>query len=425
MRLNELSALEASRLIRKGEITSEALVDACLRRIGEREETVKAWEYLDPEKALEQARALDRSPNRGPLHGIPVGVKDIMDTADMPTAYGSSVYCGHRPKWDASCVALIRDAGGVVLGKTVTTEFAVYHPGKTANPHNPAHTPGGSSSGSAAAVADFMVPLALGTQTGGSIIRPASFCGVVGYKPTFGLINRAGVKPCAESLDTVGVFARNVEDAAFLASVLTGRPSFRIGVSQPDPPRVGLCHTYEWSHAAPETATTFESAGRQLSDSGAIVREVELPEPFSRLGKAQATVMNFEMARSFAYEYSAHQDQLSNKLRELIALGQALSPDAYDEAVSLGIECRCLLERVFSDVDVLLVPSAIGEAPEGLTSTGDPIFNRIWTFLHVPCVNIPAFTGPRGLPVGLQMVGLPGADTRVLAASDWAFKQFG
>ena len=366
-----------------------------------------------------------RSSNRGSLHGIPVGVKDIMDTVDMPTAYGSSIYRGHRPRWDASCVALIRAAGGVVLGKTVTTELAVHHPGKTANPHNPAHTPGGSSSGSAAAVADFMVPLALGTQTGGSIIRPASFCGVVGYKPTFGLISRAGVKPCAESLDTVGVFARNVEDAAFLASVLTGRPSFRTRESQPHSPRVGLCRTYEWSYAAPETATALENAGEQLSDSGAIVAEVELPEPFSRLADAQATVMNFEMARSFAYEYSAYRDQLSDKLKELITLGQAVSPVAYDEAVSLAVECRGLLEQVFSDIDVLLVPSATGEAPEGLTSTGDPIFNRIWTFLHVPCINIPAFTGPRGLPVGFQIVGLPRDDARVLAASDWAFRQFG
>jgi Asp-tRNA(Asn)/Glu-tRNA(Gln) amidotransferase A subunit family amidase len=419
--LNELSALEASKLIRKGEMTSEALLGACLKRINEREETVRAWTYLDREKALEEARSLDRSSNRGLLHGIPIGVKDIMDTADMPTSYGSPIYSGHRPAWDASCVALIRAAGGLVLGKTVTTEFAVFHPGKTTNPHNPAHTPGGSSSGSAAAVADFMVPLALGTQTGGSTIRPASFCGVIGYKPSFGLINRAGVKPCAESLDTIGIFARNAQDAALLASVLTGRP-FNTNELQPAAPRVGLCRTYEWPTAAPETVTAFERAGKQLKDSGARVQEVELPEPFSRLADAQSKVMDFEMARSFAYEYSAHRDQLSEKLKEIIASGQTISTATYDNAVALASECSNLLERSFAGLDVLLAPSAIGEAPEGLTSTGDPIFNRIWTFLHVPCINIPAFTGPRGLPVGLQIIGPLWSDSHLLATSDWIFK---
>jgi Asp-tRNA(Asn)/Glu-tRNA(Gln) amidotransferase A subunit family amidase len=421
MRLNELSAVEASKLIKKGEIISEAIVDACLKRIDEREETVRAWTYLDNEKALEHARVLDRSSNRRLLHGIPVGVKDIIDTADMPTTYGSSIYHGHHPAWDASCVALIRAAGGVVLGKTVTTELAVFQPGKTTNPHNPAHTPGGSSSGSAAAVADFMVPLALGTQTAGSTIRPASFCGVVGYKPSFGLINRAGVKSCAESLDTVGIFARNVEDAALLASALTGR-AFNTNEIQTVAPRVGLCRTYEWSAAAPETVTAFERAEKQLGEAGARVKEVELPEPFSHLADAQATAMNFEMARSFTYEYSAHRDQLSDKLKEMIESGQATSPAAYDDAVAIAVECRNLLEQVFSGLDVLLAPSAIGEAPDGLTSTGDPIFNRIWTFLHVPCINIPAFTGPRGLPVGLQAVGPLWGDSHFLATSNWIFK---
>ena len=366
---------------------------------------------------------MDRSLSRGLLHGIPVGVKDIIDTVDMATAYGSSIYFGNLPQGDASCVRLIRNAGGLVLGKTVTTEFAVLHPGKTTNPHNPAHTPGGSSSGSAAAVADFMIPIALGTQTAGSINRPASFCGVVGYKPTFGLINRAGVKPCAESLDTIGVFARNIEDAALLASVLTGR-SFKLEKTLSAPPRIGLCHSYEWPYAAPETITAFEKARKRFSDFGATVKEVELPEPFSRLAEAQVTVMNFEMARSFTYEYSVHRDQLSEKLKEVIALGQSISPDAYDESVSLAAECRSLLSSVFSGVDVLLTPSAVGEAPESLVSTGDPIFSRIWTFLHVPCINIPVYTGPRGLPVGLQMVGPVGADARLLAASDWALKHF-
>lgn len=422
MELNELSAVEASRLIAKGEITSEALVEACLGRIAEREDTVKAWEYLDSERALEQARALDRAPRRGPLHGIPVGVKDIMDTADMPTAYGSRIYHDHQPVWDASCVALIRAAGGIVLGKTVTTEFAVFSPGKTTNPHNPAHTPGGSSSGSAAAVADLMVPLALGTQTGGSTIRPAAFCGIVGYKPTFGWISRAGVKPCAESLDTIGVFGRNVEDAAFLASVLTGRPSLALNENPRVPPHVGLCHTYEWPHAASETVKAFEDAREQLSRLSVTAREVDLPESFSRLAEAQATIMNFEMAQSFAYEYSNHRDKLSTRLQELIATGQKCSPQTYDKAAALATECRGLLQCIFSDLDVLVAPSAVGEAPEGLASTGDPIFNTIWTLLHVPCVNIPFSKGPKGLPVGLQIVGRIGDDAHVPSASDWIFK---
>jgi len=422
MELNELSALEASRLIAEGEIMSEALVEACLRRIAKRDVTVRAWEYLDPERAIEQARALDRAPRRGLLHGIPVGVKDIIDTVDMPTAYGSHIYSGHKPAWDASCVALIRAAGGIILGKTVTTEFAVFYAGKTTNPHNPAHTPGGSSSGSAAAVADFMVPLALGTQTGGSTIRPAAFCGIVGYKPTFGWISRAGVKPCAESLDTIGVFGRNVEDAAFLASVLAGRSSLALSKKTSVPPRVGLCRTHEWPHAAPETVKVYEEAGRQLSRLDAMTCEVDLPEPFSRLAEAQVTIMNFEMARSLTHEYLNHRDKLSRTLQELIMAGQECSPKTYDEAEALAIQCRSLLQSVFSNVDVLVVPSAVGEAPEGLASTGDPIFNRIWTLLHVPCINIPISRGPKGLPVGLQAVGRMGDDAHVLSASNWIFK---
>ena len=424
MRLNELSALEALSLIQNGDVTSEALVDACLQRIGVRESSVRAWEFLDPEKALEQARAADHLKNRGLLRGIPVGVKDIMDTTDMPTAYGSPIFDSHQPAVDASVVTLIRAAGGIVLGKTVTAELAVLHPGKTANPRNLAHTPGGSSSGSAAAVADFMVPLALGTQTAGSIIRPASFCGVVGFKPTFGLINRAGIKPCAESLDTVGVFGRSVKDVAFLASILTGRSYLNVSEIQ-TPPCIGLCHTYEWTQAAPETIRAIEDAGAQLRECGAMVEEIELPEPFSRLAHAQLTIMIYEMVRSLAHEYYAHRDQLSNTLKEMIASGQTITPVVYDDAVAVAVECRTLLKRVFSGLDVLLAPSARGEAPEGLSSTGDPVFNRIWTLLHVPCINIPAFTGPRNLPVGIQMVSPIGADARLLAVSNWAFNHLG
>jgi Asp-tRNA(Asn)/Glu-tRNA(Gln) amidotransferase A subunit family amidase len=245
----------------------------------------------------------------------------------------------------------------------------------------------------------------------------------VGYKPTFGLVNRAGVKPCAESLDTVGLFARTVEDAAFFASVLTGRPSLVLKESPVTVLRIGLCRTYEWPHAAPETVWAFEEAGKRLTRSGAEVREVDLPEPFAHLAEAQTTIMLYEMARAFAYEYTSHHDRLSSKLQELIESGQAYSPEEYDKALALAEKCHGLLNTVFSNLDVLLVPSAVGEAPEGLSSTGDPIFNRVWTLLHVPCVNLPASTGPKGLPVGLQIVGRIGDDAHTLAASDWAFKQ--
>ncbi len=418
MKLNELSAVEAARLISEGRITSEDLVKACLQRIEDRDSVVRAWEYIDPKKALERAILLDQAPMRGLLHGIPVGIKDIVDTVDMPTAYGSPIYAGHNPSGDASCVALTRTAGGLVLGKTVTTEFACRYPGKTANPHNPTCTPGGSSSGSAAAVADFMIPLAIGTQTAGSVIRPASYCGVVGYKPTFGLINRAGVKPLAESLDTIGVFARSVEDAAFFVSILTGRASLTLRKSR-SPPRVGICRTYEWPNAAPEMVNAFEQAEKQLFASEASIKEVNLPEPFSRLADAHIKVMNFEAARSLAYEQYNHKNRISNVLLQLIASGQACLPEQYDAAQDLATKCFNLLEDVFSDLDVLLTPSAMGEAPEGLAFTGDPTLNRIWTFLHVPCVNIPAFTSPRGLPIGLQVVGRFGDDARTLTASDW------
>ncbi len=421
--LNTLSAVEAARLIAIGEITSEELVKACIDRIMIRENTVQAWEYFDCNKTLQQARNLDSQSPKGPLHGIPVGVKDIIDTVDMPTRYGSAIYKDHQPSWDASCVAAIRASGGLLLGKTVTTEFAVYNPGKTTNPHNVRHTPGGSSSGSAAAVADAMVPLALGTQTGGSIIRPAAYCGVVGYKPSYGLINRTGVKPCADSLDTVGIFGRDVKDAAALASILARRPSLTINESVVDPPRIGICRTHEWPKAGPEVAVARKEAERRL-EARTEVKEVALPEQFSELGKAHEAVMHFEGAQSLSHEYNMHRDLLSNKLKELILSGYAVSPETYDSSLAIGEKCRNLLKDLFSEagVDVFLAPSTTGEAPEGLAYTGDPIFNRNWTFLRVPCINIPALKGPRDLPVGLQVIGQLGRDREALAFSDWIYQ---
>jgi len=417
---HRLSAAEAARRIARGELTSEALVASCLERIAAREQAVQAWAWLDADLALRQARALDREPARRPLHGVPVGIKDIFDTADMPTEYNSPIYRGHRPKWDAACVALLRRGGCVVLGKTVTTEFAHVHPGKTRNPHNPTHTPGGSSSGSAAAVADYMVPLALGTQTGGSVIRPAAFCGAVGCKPSFNTINRAGLKFAAESLDTIGVFARSAEDAALGLHVLSGRalPDFKqTGARKP---RVGLCRTPRWRDADAETHAAIERAAAQLAKAGARVADFELPEGGAALFEEHGKIMNYESARALAWEYLNHPDKISAALRPRIEEGWQISREAYDAARSLARDCRRRLADRMADYDFLITPSAPGEAPATLETTGSSVFNRVWTLLGVPCVTLPFGTGPHKVPLGVQLVGPFDGDSALLAWAHWA-----
>ena len=425
--LHMLSASEAARQIAAGKITSEALVRSCLDRIEAREDDVQAWAFLDCEAALRQARAVDAGPRRGLLHGLPVGVKDLIDTADMPTTYGSPIYSAHRPAWDAPCVALTRAAGGVILGKTVTTEFAVMHPGKTRNPHHVGHTPGGSSSGSAAAVADGMVPLAFGTQTAGSIIRPAAFCGVVGYKPSFGLINRAGVKALSDTLDTVGTIARTVPDAALFAAALTGRNDLLIDDSRPPAAkvRVGICRTHEWQHAQPEMIDALESVARRLAAAGAQTVEITLPAKYAQLVEAQTAIMFAEQAQSLAHERLSCWTNLSPKLQGILEAGLKVTVARYDTAQALARNCRRTLGTVFADCAVLLAPSAPGAAPSGLGMTGDPVFNRMWTLLHTPCVNIPVAATANGLPVGLQVVGPVGSDARTLAAAYWLHHTLG
>lgn len=419
--LHKLTASEAARQLAAKEITSEALVRACLEHIAAREPEVQAWAFLDREAALGQARAADAQPGRGLLHGLPVGVKDLIDTVDMPATYGSPIYSAHRPAWDAPCVALTRAAGGIVLGKTVTTEFAVMHPGKTRNPHDIRHTPGGSSSGSAAAVADCMVPLAFGTQTAGSIIRPAAFCGVVGYKPSFGLISRVGVKALSDTLDTVGTIARTVPDAALFAAALTGRNELLIDdrTSPAAKVRVGICRTYEWRHAQPEMMNALESAARTLAAAGAQVREITLPADYAQLVEAQTDIMFAEQAQSLAHERLAHWALISPRLQGILEAGLKVSIERHDAALALARSCRRALNTVFAECDVLLAPSAPGAAPRGLEMTGDPLFNRMWTLLHTPCVNIPVAASASGLPLGLQVVGAIGNDARTLAAAHW------
>ena len=415
--LHELTATEAAAAIAQGTLSSEALVSACLERIQGREDGVGAWEYLDPEQALAQARQRDRGPVQGPLHGVPIGIKDLIDTADMPTTYGSPIYANYRPTADAACVALLRAAGAVILGKTVTTEFAMFTPGKTANPHNLHHTPGGSSSGSAAAVADAMVPLALGSQTAGSIIRPAAFCGVVGYKPTHGQFPLAGIKALSQTLDTLGGMARSVADMALLRAAFVGGPTQLAALAHP--PRIGLCHTPQASYATHATREALENAARQLAAAGAAVHELELPAEFTPLATAQETIQVFEGARCCAYELTTHRQQLSQKLLDLLAPAEPIAYAEYAAALALAETCRRQLETVFTTCDVLLVPSAQGEAPAGLDATGNPIFNRMWTLLHTPAVNLPRYTGPHGLPVGVQVIGPIGMDDQLLAIADW------
>ena len=416
-----LSACEAAEQLAQRSLRAEDLVRSCLERIDAREPEVQAWTHVARDAALARARALDQGAHQGLLHGLPIAVKDLIATCDMPTAYGSPIYAGHQPALDATCVALAREAGAVVLGKTVTTEFATFQPNQTRNPHNLAHTPGGSSSGSAAAVADGMVPLALGTQTAGSLMRPAAYCGIVSFKPSFGGINRAGVKPLSDTLDTVGTMARTVPDVALFAAALSGRSSWLVRpldqhVSRPL--RVGLCHTYEWSHALPETQAAMQHAADAIQANTAMVlREVRLPEDYQQLAQAQTHIQLAEQAQCFAFERLNHWAQLSPRLQCIVQAGLDVTPEQYDQAQALVARCRAQLAEVFQDVDVLLAPSAAGAAPMGLDSTGDPVFCRIWTVLHTPTVNIPAGHAPNGLPVGLQMVGPVGSDAFTLAAA--------
>ncbi len=424
---NELTASQAREALDKGRISAQELLAACLARISARENIVGAWCHLADDLALAAAKRLDGDSGRDgsssglPLSGLPVGVKDIIDTADMPTTYGSAAYGGHHPKSDAACVALVRAAGGLVLGKTVSTEFAYFQPGKTANPHNPSYTPGGSSSGSAAAVADYMVPFAFGTQTGGSVIRPAAYCGVVGYKASYGALPLYGVKALSHDLDTLGFFCREVADIHLMRAALVGAPaSAPVDAIAPDhAPKIGLCRTYEWEQADRDSQAAVLDAAKSLEAAGAELVEIDLAPPFAGLVERQKLVMAQNAARDLAFEYNQHHDRLSRHIIALIEQGREVEFTAYQDALGAAAEGRRLLDGVFAEVDVLLCPSAPGEAPKGLTNTGDPLFNRMWTLLGNPCLNLPGHAGGNGLPVGVQAVGALGRDEQLLAHCQW------
>ncbi len=417
-KINQLSIAEAHARMRAGKLTAVALAQACLDRVAAREPEVRAWVHINAGEVLAQARACDGEPRRSALHGIPVGIKDIIDVAGLPAEYGSPIYAGHRAHTDAACVAALRKAGAIIMGKTVTTEFAMRHPNKTRNPHNLAHTPGGSSSGSAAGVADFMMPLALGTQTGGSVLRPSSYCGVVGFKPSFCVINRAGVKPNSESLDTVGLIARSVEDVMLGLPVVSECAAPAMDAVRN--PRIGFCRTPQWQSAEPATVAAIEAAAANFARAGARVTAFTLPPSFDAMAAAHGVINDYEAYRALSHELRTAPEKISVTLQPRIPRWAATTVQAWVNAQNTVADCRRMLRDVFNDYDALLVPGAPGEAPVTLNSTGEAIFNAIWTALHVPAITLPAGQGPNGLPVGVQLVGAYGADYALLACAQWA-----
>jgi Asp-tRNA(Asn)/Glu-tRNA(Gln) amidotransferase A subunit family amidase len=408
---SRLTATEAVRLIRTNRLPPAELLDACLARIAEREPDIRAFAFIDPEQARRAKIA------SGPLHGIPIGVKDVFDTADMPTEHGSTIWKGWRPKADASAVTLARAAGGVAIGKTVTAEFAIRTPGPTVHPQTLKHTPGGSSSGSAAGVADWLFPLAYGTQAMGSIIKPAAYCGVVGYKPSFGTINRGGVKVVSETLDTIGVLARSVADCALFVGAVSGQD---LGDPDRKPdrvPRIGVCRSPYWNKALPETQSLLANVATALARAGAVVSERELPPAFDAFQEAFPRVLNREAAQGLGWELAHQRELISPPLREQLEAGLAVTSTDYLEALETLTRLRQVFPSAIEDLDILVTPAATGQAPEGLASTGDSSFNSLWTALHVPCITVPAGKGPDGLPLGIQIVARRGHDRQALA---WA-----
>ena len=430
--LATLGAAQAVRALRSGEMSAEDYTKACLARIAAREEEVQAWVHLDPGHALAQARAADdlrrEGKGLGPLHGLPVGIKDIIDTADMPTQNGSPVFAGYQPRDDAFCVSALRAAGAIIMGKTVTTELATLTPNKTRNPHNTAHTPGGSSSGSAAAVADRMIPLALGTQTGGSVIRPASFCGIYGLKPTLGLISRRGVTLQAHTLDTVGVYGRSLEDLALIADALSAHdpddpvsyPRGRTSLSQilagtvPAPPLFAFCRTPAWEQADAATREAFETFAARLGDR---VQEVALPleDAFSR---HQPAVQAAENAAYYGPLLARAPQAISPGLTARIEAGAKVPAKDYITAVNARETHYAAVEQVLQRHAAILTPASPGPAPKGLGSTGSPIFNGVWTYLGVPCVTLPLLEAD-GMPFGVQLVGMRRDEGRLLRTARW------
>ena len=409
-----LSALGLARAIESGELTPAGAIDLCADGIAKRENDVAAFVTLDIEGA--RAAAASSGIKDKPLRGLPVGLKDVFDTADMPTEYGSQIYLGYRPKADASLVSMIRRTGGTLIGKTVTTEFAHSDPGKTRNPHNLAHTPGGSSSGSAAGVAAGFFPIATGTQTGGSVVRPASYCGVAGFKPSYRLLPTVGIKCVSWHLDTAGLFAASVADVAFAAGGMSER-DLRVDTIKPSSPRIGVLRDHPWPAASADMQAALDKTARAASRANARVHDIKLPPALAAAFRAHSIIHAYEAARALASEYERTRDKLSKGTLELIEQGFATSTAAYDEARRTSSQARRALADLMNDIDVILSPSAPGAAPKGLGSTGSSTFNRLWTLMGPPCVSVPGLSDPTGLPLGMQVIGRFGHDRAALEAA--------
>lgn len=440
--LHHVGVKEALHGMAEGRFTCEDLVRDCLLQIAKLDPKIEAWAWLKSEVALERAREADRqrkAGNNGALQGIPVGVKDIFDVQDVPTRMGSPVFENYMPPMSARAVRRLDEAGGVMLGKTVTAELAYFAPGKTRNPWNLAHTPGGSSSGSAAAVAARFVPAAIGTQTNGSVIRPAAFCGVVGYKPSAGLISRAGALRFSHTLDQVGVFARNVPDAAVVASALMGYAQddpdsisdFAMVPQDLDPkplfqpPRIAAVRTQAWQSADTGQQENFTQVIAQLRRAGAVVEVVVLPDAVSRAHEVHRTIMQYEGARSFSHLQAEHRERLSAEMNRLIDEGLLIEEHVYHAALESRTRLRSELGEFMHRYDAVLTPPACGEAPATLANTGDPVFCTIWTLCGAPAITLPSGLGAHGLPLGMQLVGGNLQDARLLQVAQWCSLQLG
>ncbi|MGN6447927.1 MAG: amidase [Brucella intermedia] len=410
-----LDARDIAAAVASGALTTRAVTEAYLERIADRDGPVMAWQHLDAAQARAAADAMDASGAKGALAGVPIGVKDVIDTADMPTGYGTSIYEGFQPPWDAPAVQITRNAGGLILGKTVSTELAMASPNKTRNPHNPAHTPGGSSSGSCAAVAAGMVPLAYGTQTSGSVIRPASFCGVTAFKPTFGAINTVGIKVLCHGLDTLGILSRNIGDAAHCAAVLTGKSELAT-LTAPARPRIGVLLGTRLEKSEAYAIDIVNRLASLAEASGADVTVLVAPSWFDGIFDLHEAVMGWEVTQSLASETSRHWDRLTPVTRAMMEDQGRVDEARYRAAMGEIPGIRLIMDAILSRFDAVLTLAAPGEAPEG-TPTGDPIFNRLWSVLQVPLICLPAGKGPKGLPVGVQLVGARGADHRLATAA--------
>ncbi len=433
--LNCLTASAAAAAIRAGETSSEMLVSACIARINDRESTVHAWVNFNAENALTQARecdaALARGDDVGPLHGVPVGLKDIIDTADLPTESGSRLFAGRRPAQDSACAALLRAAGAVILGKTVTTEFALTQARGTTNPHDPSRTPGGSSSGSAAAVADFMVQLAVGSQTGGSVIRPASFCGIYGYKPTYGSISRRGVLIISRYLDHLGLYSRSLEDLAIMGDALMQRdagdfdmrfhPERQLSEITAEPeateaPRLAYVKGPAWDHAEDHMPAVFDA---YVAGLGGIIQEVELGGIFDQALDAQATIMNASLWANLGELCEQHPEEIEDETKERVIAGRDIRAADFIHATELADSLVRALDGLFENYDALVTAAAPGEAPTGLDYTGNAAFQRIWTMTGLPTLTLPLLQGPNGMPIGVQVIGPKGRDEELFRAARW------